>query len=364
MTSADPNLHALDLLIGSEAGFALSILDASPDCIKLLDLQGRLCFMNGNGLCAMEIDDFASVDQRAWPTLWPPEATGQVNQAMQAARQGQVSRFEAFCPTARGTARWWHVTVSPVRDDRGQVHRILASSRDITETVEARQQMQDQATRLAAEIAQKDQAIARQDILMGEIDHRVKNSFSAVIGLLRMQARVHSGSPAGALLVDAANRISTLARVHEQLHRDPANRHVSLSGYITALATDLTQALNARLDLDNALSPLVRVSASQAAAIGQVLAELIGNAVKHTREGQQPSLLLGLSRQGDLLTLTLDDDGPGLPDGFDPSTTAGLGMQICLIYAQQMGGSLQHGRSDRGGARFQVQMVLDMPLTS
>lgn len=357
MSSIDPNLRALDLLAGAEGGFALSILDASPDCIKLLDLEGRVIFMNGNGLCAMEIDDFTAVERSPWPALWPAEAEARLIDAMQAAREGRVSRFEAFCPTAKGTPRWWQVTVSPVADDGGAVRRLLASSRDVTEMVEARLQLE-------REVARKDEAIARQTILMGEIDHRVKNSFAAVIGLLRMQSRLHAGGPAEAQLTDAANRISTLARVHDQLHLDPASGDVSLRDYIAALATDLAQALNAPIALDDRLPPDLRVMPAQAAAIGQILAELIGNAVKHARPPGRPGLWLGLTQLGSMLSMALADDGPGLPPDFDPERSRGLGMQICRVYAQQMGGALHHGPAEQGGAEFRVTLQLDTAAAS
>ncbi|WP_042248889.1 ATP-binding protein [Paracoccus sp. PAMC 22219] len=62
--------------------------------------------------------------------------------------------------------------------------------------------------------------------------------------------------------------------------------------------------------------------------------------------------------------MTLSDDGPGLPAGFDPDLARGLGMQICLIYARQMSGGLDHGPSDRGGARFRVTLMLDAAASS
>lgn len=352
MVAIDPNIRALDLLGGAEAGFALSVLDSSPDCIKILDLDGQLRFMNGNGLCAMEIDDFASVDRRAWPALWPAAAHHLLNGALEAARQGQVTRFEAFCPTAKGTPRWWHVTVSPIRDRSGAVTRILASSRDVTDMAEAR-------ARLEEEIAKKDAAIARQKVLMGEIDHRVKNSFASVIGLLRMQARMQSTGQGAPQLLDAANRIATLARVHDQLYLDPGARDVSLRDYVAGLAADLAQALNVRVSTHDRLEEGHRVSPGQAAAIGQILAELIGNAAKHGHPGHHPSMELTLEQQGRQLRLSLVDDGPGLPEGFDPDHSSGLGMQICLIYARQMDGRLDHGAGPQGGARFDVTLRLD-----
>ena len=152
--------------------------------------------------------------------------------------------------------------------------------------------------------------------------------------------------------------------MHDQLHLDPASRDVSLRDYVGALATDLAQALSAPITVNDALPGDLRVTAGQAAAIGQILAELIGNAVKHARPGQQPGLWLDLSQEAGALTMTLSDDGPGLPAGFDPDLARGLGMQICLIYARQMNGGLDHGTSDRGGARFRVTLMLDAAASS
>lgn len=352
MSIYDANFAALALLGGEEQGFTLSVLDSSPDCIKLLELDSTLRFMNKNGMCAMEIDSFAQVDGALWPALWPQESHDALADAMQAAARGQVTRFEAFCPTAKGTPRWWDVTVSPVRGPDGSVSRILACSRDVSEIVTTREQ-------LRAEVALKDAALARQKVLLGEIDHRVKNSFASVIALLRMQARIHADVEAGALIGDAANRITTLSRVHEQLHLDPESGFVTLAHYVAALTQDLGQALNARVEFSNDVPNAVRVNPSQAAAIGQLLAELIGNAVKHGGKDRRTTVWVEASAEGERLRLRVMDDGPGLPADFDPDDASGLGMQICQIYAQQMGGSMTHGASPAGGAAFDVDILRD-----
>ncbi len=126
------------------------LFESSPDCVKLLDLEGRLQAMNRNGLCAMEIDEFGAVQGQPWPELWPQEMRQAVADGMVAARDGRVSRFEAFCPTAKGTPRWWDVTVTPVRDAAGAVSGLLSISRDITRQVQAQERLRDSEARFRA----------------------------------------------------------------------------------------------------------------------------------------------------------------------------------------------------------------------
>lgn len=345
------NIAALDHISGVEGAFALSILDGSPDCIKILDLEGRLIFMNRNGMCAMEIAEFGAVENRPWPSLWPQESHDRLKAAMDRARGGVTSTFEAYCPTALGSPRWWHVTASPIAGPEGVV-RILVTSRDISDLVLARQ-------RLEEEIAAKNEALRRQKLLLGEIDHRVKNSFAAVMGLLRMQARRHRDDASGQALTDAAARIATLARVHDQLHLDPGAPDLPMADYIGALASDLGQALNARVEIGSTPDAGLRANATQAAAIGQIVAELVGNAVKHGRPGRRTRVLIDIAQEGNALRIEVADDGPGLPADFDPEAQQGLGMQICMTYVQQMGGRLEHGPSRLGGALFRAVIALE-----
>ncbi len=124
--------------------FNRSLMDGSVDCVKVLDLDGRLLQMNEPGLCSMEIDDFGPFCGASWVELWPTEAVGDIANAVAAARAGATSSFQAFCPTAKGTPRWWDVTVSPVRGTQdGSVVRLLAVSRDITDRKRAEEQLRE-----------------------------------------------------------------------------------------------------------------------------------------------------------------------------------------------------------------------------
>ncbi|WP_439628310.1 PAS domain S-box protein [Gemmata sp.] len=120
--------------------FNRSLMNSSTDCIKVIDLDGRLRHMNAPGLCSMEIDDFGPLCGQPWEALWPPAAAEEIRRGVASAAAGTPYAFQAFCPTAKGTPRWWEVAVTPVRDTPdGRVVRLLAASRDIT----ARREMEE-----------------------------------------------------------------------------------------------------------------------------------------------------------------------------------------------------------------------------
>lgn len=112
--------------------FNRSLMDGTADCVKVLSLEGQLLHMNSPGMCLMEIDDFSTFRGQRWADLWPAEARGNIRQSLQSAREGGSGSFTAFCPTAKGTPKWWEVTVSPVRNNAGLITMLLSVSRDIT----------------------------------------------------------------------------------------------------------------------------------------------------------------------------------------------------------------------------------------
>lgn len=109
-----------------------SVVQASVDCIKIVDLEGRIEFINEPGRCALQIDDLGSVIGRKWQDLWPECYSDAISAAVEAAAFGERIRFPGNCPTVKGEPRWWDVSVSPMITDDGKVDRILAISRDVT----------------------------------------------------------------------------------------------------------------------------------------------------------------------------------------------------------------------------------------
>ena len=118
-----------------------SILDASADCIKVLSPDGRIQLMNEPGLRLMELADLSAIRDDYWWQHWPAPAQAAVRQAMEKAICGEVARFEGMCPTASGKPKWWDVVVTPIRNERSEVVRLLAISRDCSAEREKSEQL-------------------------------------------------------------------------------------------------------------------------------------------------------------------------------------------------------------------------------
>ncbi len=145
-----------------------AILDQSADCIKVIGPTGSLDFMNRNGRCAMGIDDFAMVAGKDWWDLWPEEAQPLIRQSVAKAQAGQHSRFEAFCPTAKGEPRWWDVSVAPLRDEQGALRGLISISRDISGDMVARELRESTAA---------------------EMRHRLQNAYALTSAIVTATAR-------------------------------------------------------------------------------------------------------------------------------------------------------------------------------
>jgi PAS domain S-box-containing protein len=123
--------QAEEKLHESEA-YNRSIVESSPDCLKVVSLDGRLLNMAPGGCRIMEVDDFCTIEGADWLTFWKGETQAEVQRAIETARAGGTGRFQGFCPTAKGSPRWWDVAVTPILGADGQPEKLLAVSRDIT----------------------------------------------------------------------------------------------------------------------------------------------------------------------------------------------------------------------------------------
>ncbi len=105
---------------------------SSEDCVKVVSVDGMLMSFNPNGLKVMEIDDEREVIGQDWLTFWKGSLQKKAVDALAKARAGELARFEGYCPTFKGTVKYWEVSIAPLFDDFGEVLWLLVTSRDAT----------------------------------------------------------------------------------------------------------------------------------------------------------------------------------------------------------------------------------------
>jgi PAS domain S-box-containing protein len=136
------------------------IIASSPDCTKVLDLQGHVLQMTARGCKLVEVDDFEQVRGSDWTTWWPEEGQNLARSALDQARTAGGARFVAFGNTFKGTPKWWDTVVSPITDSSGQPVMLLAVSRDITETHEQQHQIQRLNSELESRVQERTSQLA------------------------------------------------------------------------------------------------------------------------------------------------------------------------------------------------------------
>jgi PAS domain S-box-containing protein len=129
--------------------FLQSVLGATTDCLKVLDLDGRVLWMSENGQRMLEIGDFGQFQNIEWASLWAYDGKEEQARALvAAARAGNVGRLQGCYPTLSGKLKWWDVLVSPINGRDGRPEKILSVSRDVTEMHSADEALRESEARL------------------------------------------------------------------------------------------------------------------------------------------------------------------------------------------------------------------------
>src|SRR6266542_1139175 len=101
--------------------FRTRLIEGSPDCLKVLDLDGRLLSMNAGGMAVLEICDLKPFIGSSWIDFWQGEDRKAAQAAVKAARNGGMGRFVGFFPTTQTRKpMWFDVIISPILDADGK----------------------------------------------------------------------------------------------------------------------------------------------------------------------------------------------------------------------------------------------------
>ena len=203
------------------------------------------------------------------------------------------------------------------------------------------------------------EALNHQAMLTREMSHRVKNSLSIAVGLLRVQARSTHSEEVKIALDGAASRVGMVGQVHDQLWRSTQIGFVELADFIGELCKKMNGTAQGHTVLCHAAT--MTLSADQAIPLGLLINELVTNAVKHAYPNGPGEIHVSAHEVGGRLHVEVSDQGIGLPEGFNIDLPrASLGFKVINRLVRQLKGSLKIAANGPTGARFR----LDMPLES
>jgi two-component sensor histidine kinase len=245
-------------LLGNE-DLLRGVLSGCGDCIKILDLDGRLQFMSEGGKRVMEVEDFSLLKGCPWPDFWAGDGNIQATEAVAAAKVGGTARFQNAADTAKGTPRYWDVQVSPILDDDGKPTHLLSISRDITEEWKAAQ-------------AQKE-SLERQKFLTQELTHRVKNTLATVLAIAR---QTFKGDAHQAPRETFNGRIQTLSDAYNILTESSW-----ASGSITRVVESALAPYRIGEERFTISGPDFEITPNQALTMALAINELATNAMKY-----------------------------------------------------------------------------------
>jgi two-component system, sensor histidine kinase PdtaS len=203
-------------------------------------------------------------------------------------------------------------------------------------------------------LREKSDLLRHQDTLALEFEHRVMNSLQMLSSLLTLQCRTATTPEAAAQLMIAAHRVSAVGRVHGRLHLLDHQDSVEFSLYLQDLCNDLAALLfpNPAGRAIIVQSTRFEIPTALGIPLGLIVSELITNATKYTTGNITVRIVTTTPNSHSLSVL---DDGPGLPAGFNPAKSKGLGMKIVLLLVEQIGGELHVLSGGYScGARFTV----------
>jgi two-component sensor histidine kinase len=192
-------------------------------------------------------------------------------------------------------------------------------------------------------------ALERQQLLLKEITHRVKNSLAIVASMLKLQAREMDDPALTSQLDEAASRVSAVAKVHEYIQQGSGLDSLDLGGYIRRICQDLNQAIP-RCSIEVEAETSINITADRAVPIALMLNELITNAAKYAYHGNENGTIwVGIAAgDEDTIKLAVRDEGRGLPEEFDLLSAPGLGMRIVRTLSQQLNAVIDVHRRDPG----------------
>jgi PAS domain S-box-containing protein len=335
---AEHALREANRAIEQSEAFLRGVFEESPDAVFLVGRDCRVTRVNATAeqLFGYQPGELTGVpiDELLYET--GPSPPRSICELLHAAplRHGLDGAVQMHGRRRGGTSFPVDAMASPLRERA----LVIATVRDVTESFE-----KEAALR---------RALDDKNTLLKELYHRVKNNLQLINSLFNLQVRTLPPGQARQALLEAAARVRAMALVHERLYQSRTLSSITLDGFLSELCSQVARAASAPqrgIELRVEAAPL-EIGLDLAVPLGLLLNELVSNSLKHGfPEGRHGHIVVGaVSEPGDMVRVTVADDGVGLPPGIDQTSPQTLGLKLVSALSGQLRASFS--LENRNGA--------------
>jgi PAS domain S-box-containing protein len=317
----------------------------------LLDYENNSHFWSKETYRIFGLDENQpSPDDEAYKAMIHEEDREEFNRKIQitlltGARYDNVYRI--FRPS--GAMRYVHSIGNPETNANGEVIRLVGTIQDVTESKTLELALQH--------------SLDEQEVLLREVHHRVKNNLASILGLLEMERQTTTDPNADTLLMELGNRIKSMSTIHEKLYRSHSLSKIDFDDYLKSFVSHLRTSMQKGREIHTFVKAQgVELSLDTAVPCGLIVNELVTNALKYAfpegkpgvPDAEQCEISVTMSARGTAYTLTVSDNGVGLPPDLDWQNAKSLGLRLILMLSEhQLGGKVTLDR--HSGTRFTVK---------
>ena len=240
-------------------------------------------------------------------------------------------RGEILNKKKNGELYWEYSSISPIKNEKGEITNFLAIKEDITEKKIIDEQLKD--------------SLKEKEIMLREIHHRVKNNLQIISSLLKLQSSYIKDLEVVEYFNVSQYRIKSMALIHQQLYRSDSLNKIDFQEYLSTLSKDIlsiyfNRSKKIEIDVD---SKNIFFGIDTAIPCGLLISEMLSNSLKHAfPERKNGEIILKLTKlNGEKYNLLYRDDGVGLPHNFDFEKPDSMGMELIHSLVEQLDGTVE-----------------------
>ncbi|NIP44530.1 MAG: hypothetical protein GWO10_29255 [candidate division Zixibacteria bacterium] len=215
---------------------------------------------------------------------------------------------------------------------------------------EAHEEMEKRVVERTESLKQNEDKLRKllhdKDVLLKEINHRVKNNLQVISSIIRLQSKFTEQCESKTLLKSILNRVTAIAHVHKMLYATGSLSEINIKDYVNTLIHYLSVSyscsskIKMRVDVDN-----VELNTETIIPCGLLINELVSNSINHAFPDNSEGVInISLKKVDDVrLLLSIADNGIGLPDNVDfRDNIRTLGLQLISTMAEgQLNGNIE-----------------------